>query len=424
MGTLGEADMAAVFRTEYVKGEWAALAMGRDAVGGFDANGDGHTDVAVAAPGASVAIGTELGTYVGAVYILYGPRCGPHDPLAYDAVIRGVSERYAFGGRMAPVGDLDGDGWDDLAISAPGEFEGAFDSDFKTGNLHWSADHGRVVFGPFEGEVPIDDAHALTLETPAVDLYGTYDLTGDGVRDMMASGLLYPAPVSRGSLADGDARTEVLLDGDYEIDRYGPTPVHDMDGDGIADLLVQGGVMSGPLVSGVLSSADADRQIVGVQEREQYRSTADIGDVDGDGAGDLVLVVGTGYDYYLVGLSGVNLDIQDALFQLAPTSMLEQGYLVAQNRPIDLDADGVAEVVLGFGLDRTDLGIWYGPSSGTLDMASADVRVPLTEPGLWLSSIAYAGDQDGDGFEDLLLGWSTEQELANSEAWLLLGGPQ
>ena len=90
-GVLGEAEMGATFETDYASGEWAAMWLGRDAVGGFDANGDGHLDVALGAPAAGVAIGSEVERYTGAVYILYGPRCGAHDPLAYDAVMRGTS---------------------------------------------------------------------------------------------------------------------------------------------------------------------------------------------------------------------------------------------------------------------------------------------------------------------------------------------
>jgi hypothetical protein len=413
-GVLGEGAMGARFQTDYVSGEWAAAWVGRDAVGGFDANGDGHLDVALGAPAAGVAIGSEVELRTGVVYILYGPRCGTHDPVAYDAVLRGTDPQEVFGGHLVPAGDLDADGWDDLIVHSTGYWEDPFwdylgyaDNSYRT----------RVVYGPLSGEVPLDEAHTLDFDFGSFESSATHDLTGDGVVDVMINGAVFGGPLGRGYETGASARSLYAGDGDYSRFTYYPLPVSDLDGDGAADLVVHDGVMQGPLPSGVFSANDVDWRFILPPDADSLAYPIDAGDIDGDGAGEVVLL---SYDFNTAEVVGTNVhhqDLNDPVFRMT----YDGDWIQPTNRPFDLDGDDVDDFVFAWvsNDDVATVDLWFGPIAGVLEQGRGHASVD-TPDGAWIGSVGWAGDHDGDGTEDLLIGWSWD--YAASGAWLLLGG--
>jgi hypothetical protein len=116
-----------------------------------DFNGDGYADVLVAAPGSQT------------VYLFTGSAQGlaPGQAATFSAAQTG------FGEVMAPAGDVNGDGYDDIIIAAPG------------------AKKVSVYFG---GN-PIDTSQHIPLDAPAgatafgVAVAGVGDNDGDGNAD-------------------------------------------------------------------------------------------------------------------------------------------------------------------------------------------------------------------------------------------------
>ena len=87
-----------------------------------DFNGDGYEDLAVGAPYEDLGSATDAG----AVIVFYGSATGPRaagSQLWHQNIsdIIGVAENTDFFGASLAGGDFNGDGYDDLAIGAPGE---------------------------------------------------------------------------------------------------------------------------------------------------------------------------------------------------------------------------------------------------------------------------------------------------------------
>ncbi len=141
--------------------------LGRAVAGGFDANGDGTTDVAGGAPSAdsSATNAGQLSVYSGTSGALLWARDGN---LAAERL----------GGAVAGIGDLDGDGRDEVLGGAPFSNIGSPFGVFEAGIVR--------VYAGVDGTI-LD--HAATFE-PGVNFGASVarvaDLNGDGLDDFIA----------------------------------------------------------------------------------------------------------------------------------------------------------------------------------------------------------------------------------------------
>jgi hypothetical protein len=106
--------------------------------------------------------------------------------------------------------------------------------------------------------------------------------------------------------------------------------------------------------------------------------------------------------------SGV-LEVPDADAVFAGDSGSQAGSGLADAR--DADGDGVNDIAIGASGADAGAGavyVFHGPLSGTVDATMADVEYTADDPGDRLGAPAeWAGDLDGDGTLDLLVGAST-----------------
>lgn len=301
------------------------LGVGIEAAG--DVNADGVPDVVAGAPGAGRAI-------------VYSGRDGT--PLL---TLSGATDM-AFGQRVSDAGDVDGDGHADVVVSAPGspsnaspgpgsvwvysgsdgsvliELEGAEDGDgFGSAVAGATASDGSsllVIGAGTAGErgvgrvfvyrdlVP-EPAFTIEPDETGAWLGGMFvsvpgDVDGDGVLDVYASdwtnGAKGPQTGRVYVHSGADGHRLMALTGDLAGEGYGTSvsDAGDLDGDGHADLAV-GAWQHGSLAPGggrisVVSGRTGEREwtITGQVPGETlgFDSTG-IGDVDGDGVGDLLV---------------------------------------------------------------------------------------------------------------------------------------
>ncbi|MEO3849430.1 FG-GAP and VCBS repeat-containing protein [Streptomyces sp. B8F3] len=253
-----------------------------------DFNGDGARDVAVSAPGASVA-GVRGAGQVVAHYGIQndGTEAGISGSRAkrlsqHSAGVPGTAEDGDGWGGWTAAGDFDGDGFTDLAVAAPGEKVGG-DVYGGTVQLLWGGPNGL--------------AGGTTLPDPRPsehDLFGrglaAGDFNGDGATDLAVASSSSYIDVFEG----GFGRTEGDHGGEYKFDAqlqdgkiWGPDDLAagDVNGDGTDDLVVDGSRRESNAASYVSGS---ERGLTIPEKQLPGGDSTVIGDVDGDGYDDVV----------------------------------------------------------------------------------------------------------------------------------------
>jgi hypothetical protein len=188
-------------------------------------------------------------------------------------------------------------------------------------------------------------------------------------------------------------------------------------------------------VSGTLDPTLADATLVGENRDDRAGfSASGAGDVDGDGEHDVVVGAvgndeserGAGAAYLVLGPASGTLDLSLSDAKLVGESVRGVGVDVTDAG--DVDADGHDDLLVsGLSTDDGDenaAGVsWLvlGPVTGTRDLSSADAKLvgeDAFDEAIWVSG---AGDVDGNGHDDLLVGAPAGFGVGGGAAYLVLG---
>lgn len=440
-----------------------------------DINGDGFEDFIV---GAYYADRNQTGATAdtGAAYVVFGAASGLSDIdltsiASGDGTngfkLEGGSALDFAGASVSKLGDVNGDGIDDIIIGAPG-------------NSYSSEGAAYVVFGKtsgFNGAYDLDalGSDGFKITGAAVDDYtgeavaGGGDINGDGLNDIIigapqdsgSSGkafVIYGATtlganittaaattIINGIDADDSAGLSVSIAGDLNGDGYDDVVIGGSGGDGLANGTANAGEAyvlfgkAGGLDANVnLSSLQAGDGSTGFTLTSNQAgsllglSVAMLGDINGDGFSDMAINApnadsiydNTGSAYVVFGKAGgyaatLNVDTLSGSdgFEIIGDGM--DAYLGGMNTLSsagDINGDGLNDIIVsapsanyGSGAAYVVFGSRDGyAASMSLTDLTPDQGFVLEGANVDADSIGFAasaaGDINGDGFDDILIG--------------------
>jgi hypothetical protein len=368
-----------------------------------DVNGDGRADVIVGAPEANTT-----GPSSGAAYVIFGQPAPTTVtlsnvglPPSQGFLIRGAATMNEAGWSVAGAGDVNGDGLADVIVGAP-----------NAAGLVPRSGNAYVIFGS-------RSPHTVTLSNNAL-------------------------PASEGFLINGVSQDDLA--------GFSVAGAGDVNGDGLADVIIgaPGANATGPfsgaayvvfgrrnaatvnLSNSALSPSDGFLIRGAATDNQAGFSVAGAGDVNGDGHPDVIvgapfaagLVPGSGNAYVVFG--GTSPSTVTLSNNALPASVgflingVAQGDLAGDSVAAagDVNGDGLADVIIGASHANAT-----GPASGAAYVVfgrRTAATVNLSNSGLSPTdgflirgagagdragaSVAGAGDVNGDGFADVIVG--------------------
>jgi hypothetical protein len=296
------------------------------------------------------------------------------------------------------AGDLTGDGRADILFTGPTYRQGA-----------------TVVSWP-EGNDTLEPTQVVLPW--AEDIKPVGDLTGDGGADVWAhspSGELW---IVEGPLLSTGALPPVWAQWRDAADFYNVSPVFggegDVDGNGEADILFTfnpgdpwktfAAVVENPTAgSHTISEA---RAILGASEASYggVTNVAMTGDLDGDGVSEVALGHSPDpYGVFIFAYPSGNVSVDQADASIQPSTSDDYLYTDIEGSVQDADGDGYPELLF-----RTDFHIlvFNGLGSGRWSELDADAKI-TGEGHSAFTTVAEAGDVEGDGHGDIIAGGYT-----------------
>ncbi len=346
----------------------------------YDVNGDGYDDFLIGAPG-----NNEEKTNSGKIYLIFGKKSGwfLQTNLDYaDVSFNGVNENDNLGWSIAGIGDMNKDGYDDIIIGAPGNDAAGIDAGITY--IIFGNNYDRQQSSLYQANY-ISFLGISSYEYSGHAVAGGGDINGDGYDDFLIG-----AP-GKSNTQTSSGKVYLLFGGNNEwSENY--------------------------------SLSDEDAQFVGekLNDHSGY-SVAIAGDVNGDGFDDILIGAPnsssfTGKTYLVFGKS----DWGSTEYYLSDSDVIFYGenFLdcsgIAISGAGDVNNDGFDDILIGAknndegGEDAGKTYLIFGKCTGwpaTSSLSNVDISfIGEGAHNLSGASVASAGDVNGDGNEDILIG--------------------
>ncbi|HLP16582.1 MAG TPA: FG-GAP-like repeat-containing protein [Bacteroidota bacterium] len=380
-----------------------------------DVNGDGYSDVIVGAYGYSTSIGRA--------YIYYGGRRINTTP---DVILTGGATENYFGYSVSSAGDVNGDGYSDVIVGMHG----------------YSSQKGRACI--YYGGPKMDNTADITLTGEAYSHFGysvstAGDVNGDGFSDVIVGAYGYSSSTGRAYIYFGgrsmNTTADVTLTGEANYNDFGNSvsTAGDVNGDGYSDVIVGAFAYSSGTgrayiyFGGATMNNAADVTLTGEGTENSFGSAVSTaGDVNGDGYSDVIVGAYAnssyaGRAYVFFGGASMNNRADVTLKGEGAQNFFGSSVSTAG----DVNGDGCSDIIVGaYGYDNTTGRAYLYSNSLTGTDLPDEKFTGQTDDDFFGSSISTAGDVNGDGYSDVIVGAAGSSPSADSgRAYIYYGGP-
>jgi FG-GAP repeat/FG-GAP-like repeat/Secretion system C-terminal sorting domain len=393
-----------------LEGNQVNALMGYSVACAGDVNADGYSDIIVGVPG---FLNGQVGE--GGAFIYHGSISGIH---AIETQLESNQVNGAMGISVASAGDVNGDGYSDAITGSPQYDNGQTDE--------------GAAFVYHGGVVTVTDP-SLIIEANqdgtqmGASVASAGDVNGDGYSDVLVGAYSYDnGEIDEGVVfvyygtatgISGTANVMLEFNQAYAFMGVSVASAGDVNGDGYSDIIVgvsnytNGENREGAAFIYHGSSTGVSNTMATLVESNKVNallgwSVASAGDVNRDGYGDII--VGASY------LENGQTDGAAAVYHGSATgivttiaTMLDKGSSVAGAG--DVNADGYSDVIVGSNLysnGQTSEGaafVYYGSSTGISNTPNVQLE-GNQETARMGCSVAGAGDINGDGYSDIIVG--------------------
>lgn len=404
----------------FILGENGLSKAGYSVSGGGNFNGDDYPDLVISAVNAE--------DYAGACYILYGGSNNNNVDLLNFHLGQGIKiigknsglgNGDVIGQSVSLVGDFNTDGYDDLIIGAPYETDSANYlgvSYIILGGISNSVDLGDYSSNDY---IKISGTHTYGYSGFSV---ATGDFNGDNIKDILV-GAPYATNQGWNNFRGVGVTRFILGVSSTSAPTFSPTDVPTLSptsaltfSDSVAKNIDLGSVYS---------------TITGANENDNVGlSVSSVGDINGDGYADIILssiyessFAGKVYIIFGQSVKVSNLNIGTILetqgFSITGGSSYDY-FGTTLSAAGDVNGDGYDDIIVGAPSSSSGDGkvyVIFGKASGFSDVnvnaLSSTERFSIygAQDSRCGSSVSSAGDVNGDGYDDIIIGASDSAKV-------------
>jgi ribonuclease PH len=441
-------------------GGTANSVLGWSVAGAGDVNGDGYDDVIVTAK-------NEDATYKGAAYVIYGNASGKGADLSGGTIASSLGFKISggisdfLGSIVTGIGDVNGDGFADVLVAT--DKANSATTINAAYVVYGSATNANVDLanGTISSTVGYKVAGGTGNSNFANDVAGAGDFNGDGLADMIVSGhvdsgtggayVVYGKKtysnldLSAGTIASSDGIK--ITGGASDGMGWSVSGAGDVNGDGLSDVII--GAATNPsayVVYGTTSAASIDLSSGTIASNVGFKlsnggtyggyAISSIGDVNGDGFADVAYGAYNGYGvsgnaFVVYGGNTVpSLNLNTAIapsvgFKITGLSGIGPREFLSSAG--DVNGDGLGDLIVSSYLEDKTYVVYGNTTGANIDLSGGTIAssagFALKQPvsGQLGFSVSSAGDINGDGLADLILGAPTTNSSSGAYYYVLGG---